>query len=225
MRELGTARVLRMVCTYGATFDDTDALHAQPPADCTDLATPALPVRITLHSPPHFVGGEGDAQEVARELARQLTQIGLPTELSEDIDREAWRKGIANAAGNTVAAILQAPLGELLGSPAERLIRRLLEEGLAVAQATGIALGSSFVEAALEPMFGGSSHLPSMATDIIAGRRTEIAQLNEEIVARGTKLGVATPSHAAVIDIIRALEERGADPQPNAQTTDCQPRE
>lgn len=222
IKELGTPRVVRMICTYGAAFEDTLEDPAQPRDACSRPPRSPLSVRIALHAPPHFVGGEGAACSVARELARQLSQLGLPTEFTSDIDREAWRKGIANAAGNPVAAILRAPLGEILGSPAEGLVRRLLAEGLAVARAAGIALDDSFVEAALAPMSGGGSHLPSMAADIIAGRRTEIAQLNEEIVARGNQLGVATPSHAAVIDLIHALENRSSGGDPNTGATASQ---
>ncbi|MEW6269700.1 MAG: ketopantoate reductase C-terminal domain-containing protein [Thermodesulfobacteriota bacterium] len=134
--------------------------------------------------------------------------MGLPMRFTEDIEREAWRKGIENAAGNPVAALVRSPLGELLASPARRLIERLLDEGIAVAHAAGIDVEPGFRATVLATMEGGGKHLPSMAGDVLAGRPTEITQLNEQIARRGRLLGVPTPSHDAVLDLIGTFDWR-----------------
>lgn len=198
MQMLGTPHVVRMVLRYGASFDEPARFDGP------------LRVRVALHHPPHFVGGEGDALVFARRLAPMIEAMGLPMRFTDDIELEAWRKGIENAAGNPVAALVQAPLGELLDSPARRLIERLLDEGIAVARAAQIAIEASFREAVLRTMAGGRSHLPSMAGDIRAGRPTEITQLNEQIARRGTELGVPTPTHDAVLDLVRVFDQRAA---------------
>jgi 2-dehydropantoate 2-reductase len=196
MRTLGTPRVVRMVLRYGAALDE-------PPATAAPLR-----VRVGLHDPPHFVGAEGEASEFARRLAPAIDAMGLPMRFSEDIEGEAWRKGIENAAGNPVAALVGAPLGELLASPARALIERLLDEGIAVARAAGIGVADAFRERVLATMARGHGHLPSMAEDVRSGRTTEITQLNEQISLRGRELGVATPTHDAVVDLIRTLDWR-----------------
>jgi 2-dehydropantoate 2-reductase len=99
-------------------------------------------------------------------------------------------------------------------SPARVLIERLLDEGISVARAAGIALGPTFRDEVLGPMARGGEHLPSMAEDVIAGRVTEIAQLNEQIAQRGRALGVATPTHDAVIALIRTFDWRAGRPDP-----------
>jgi 2-dehydropantoate 2-reductase len=114
-------------------------------------------------------------------------------QFTEDIEAEAWRKGIENAAGNPVAALVRSPLGELLDSPSRRLIERLLDEGITVARASGIGVEPGFRETVLATMQGGGAHLPSMAGDVLAGRPTEITQLNEQIARRGRELGIPTP--------------------------------
>lgn len=98
--------------------------------------------------------------------------------------RTLWRNGIENAAGNPIAALIQAPLGELLDSPARKLIERLLDEGVAVARAAGVEVQNSYRESVLRTMSGGRGHLPSMAEDVRAGRPTEVTQLNEQIARR-----------------------------------------
>jgi 2-dehydropantoate 2-reductase len=187
-----------MVLRYGAVIDEP-AGSGGP-----------LRVHVGLHDPPHFVGGEGEAAAFARDLAPVIEGMGLPMEFTEDIEGEAWRKGIGNAAGNPVAALVQAPLGELLDSPARGLIERLLDEGISVARAAKIEIEPSFREAVLHTMAGGRSHLPSMAQDVLAGRPTEITQLNEQIALRGRELGIPTPTHDAVLDLVRVLDWRAA---------------
>ena len=129
--------------------------------------------------------------------------MGLPTEFAPDIDGAVWRKGLLNAASNPVAALVQMPLGDLMNSPADPLIERLLDEGIAVAAACGVDLGAGYREGALSMMRAGSTHMPSMAEDILVDRSTEITQLNVQVAERGRVVGIATPTHDAVIDLIR----------------------
>lgn len=191
---LGTPRVVRMVLQYGATI--------------TDEPEGPLRVHVGLHDPPHIVGGEGEALPYARDLAPQIDAMGLPMKFTDDIDAAAWRKGIVNAAGNPVAALVQAPLGELLDSPGRPLIERLLDEGIAVARAAGITIEPTFRDDALATMASGRSHLPSMAHDVRTGRQTEVMQLNEQISRRGLELGIPTPTQDAVLDLVRVFDWR-----------------
>ncbi len=202
IRTLGTPRVVRMVLRYGARIEES--AEAQGP----------LRVWVGLHHPPHFVGGEGEAREFARRLAPRMAEMGLPMEFTEDIEGEAWRKGIENAAGNPVAALIQAPLGEILDSPGRALVERLLDEGVRVARAVGITIEPGYVETVLDTMRGGRSHLPSMAQDVRAGRPTEITQLNEQIARRGRELGIPTPTHDTILDLVRVFDWRAGTHRP-----------
>jgi 2-dehydropantoate 2-reductase len=202
MDTLGTPRVVRMVLTYGATIVDADDAAEGPSAE-------PLGIEVGVHQPPHDVGGIGsDARAFAQVLAYRLSAMGLPTEFADDIDAAVWRKGLLNAASNPIAALVQAPLGELMASPAEPLMERLLDEGMAVAAAVGIELGDGFRARALEMMRAGSTHLPSMAEDVIHGRATEITQLNVQVAEHGLEMGVPTPTHDAVIALIETFDWR-----------------
>lgn len=198
---LGTSRVIRMVLHYGATLDDPAA------------SSGPLPVQVTFHSPPHFVGGEGArSQASAAALAQRLSSMGLHTHYAPDIDVEVWRKGLLNAATNPVAALTRAPLAELLSGPSRPLVERLLDEGLAVAAAAGIDLGADARGEAMADLQAGGARLPSMAEDVIAGRATEITQLNVQISDRGATLDLPTPTHDTIVELIRAIDERtGSD--------------
>ncbi|HEY0974462.1 MAG TPA: ketopantoate reductase C-terminal domain-containing protein [Solimonas sp.] len=61
---------------------------------------------------------------------------------------------------------------------------------------------------------------PSMVADVEAGRRTEIDQLNGEIVHRGREQDVATPVNARIVDLVHAIEGQ----QPPAYLTPAELR-
>jgi 2-dehydropantoate 2-reductase len=52
----------------------------------------------------------------------------------------------------------------------------------------------------------GDMQRPSMAQDIRKGRRTEIDFMNGFIVDKGKMLGIPTPSHAKLVELVRKLE-------------------
>ena len=162
-------------------------------------------MQVNFHAPPHFAGGEGEPEQAfAWALARRLSEMGLPTQFAADIDVEVWRKGLLNAATNPVAALTREPVNELLHGPARPLVERLLDEGLAVSDAAGIGLGG---DARARAVFEtAAAHLPSMAEDVIAGRSTEITQLNVQVATRGAALGVPTPTHNTIVELIRAID-------------------
>src|ERR1035437_1168898 len=52
----------------------------------------------------------------------------------------------------------------------------------------------------------GDMQRPSMAQDIRKGRRTEIDFMNGYIVDKGRMLGIPTPSHEKLVDLVRKIE-------------------
>ena len=52
----------------------------------------------------------------------------------------------------------------------------------------------------------GDMQRPSMAQDIGKGRRTEIDFMNGFIVDKGKLLGLPTPAHEKLVDLVRQLE-------------------
>ena len=142
-----------------------------------------------------------------RALAARLSAMGIETAYAPDIDVEVWRKGVLNAAVNPVAALTRVPVDGLMAGPARPLVVRLIDEALRVAAAAGIDLGPDARAEALRALGAASDHLPSMAEDVIAGRSTEITQLNIQIAQRAAELGLPAPAHNTVIELVRAIDE------------------
>jgi 2-dehydropantoate 2-reductase len=180
-------QVLRMVLNFGAV------LHPQDTS-----------VRVTFNDPPHVIGG-ADQQyaSVCEKIASLLTHGGLATEYVSSIEPLVWAKGIANAAVNPVAALVNSTVNQVMNSPASRIVEMLLNEGIAVAHAEGIELDPKYPEKVRALIQSAGQHTPSMVEDIRAGRESEIGQLNQQIIAYARKLSIPVPTH----DIIDALIE------------------
>ena len=107
-------------------------------------------------------------------------------------------------------------VGQALGYQLENL-GKLKPDALALA-AAGDADALAQVEAAMTTRAHGNPRAdiqrPSMAQDIGKGRRTEIEFMNGYIVEKGRALGIPTPAHAKLTDLVRRLERGEIKPSP-----------
>ena len=75
------------------------------------------------------------------------------------------------------------------------------------------------LEALIVPKSGsnprGDIQRPSMAQDIIKGRRTEIDAMNGYIARKGGEVGVPAPSHAKLAAIVTRIERGEIRPSPS----------
>ena len=55
---------------------------------------------------------------------------------------------------------------------------------------------------------------PSMAQDVMKGRRTEIEFINGYIAAKGTEIGVPAPNHTRITELVTAIERGELTPAP-----------
>lgn len=185
---LENRRVVRMVLNFGATMR------------CGG-------VEVTLNAPPHQIGAPGNA--FAREtgmIARLLSEAGLETVASDDIERPVWFKGILNASMNPVAALVNSTVAQVMRSPSRTIVDRLLHEAIAVARAEGLDLGTDVMERAVAMLERAGEHTPSMVEDIRSGRESEVGQLNRQIIEHARRVGVPTPTHEIIDSLIETFD-------------------
>jgi len=152
---------------------------------------------------------------------------------------ERWSKLVQNAMGNGVTAATGMTTPACLSDPQIRRFQiALAAEGIRVGQALGYTLekvraiepekyaranegdaqAMAEVEAALTPKPGGNPRAdiqrPSMAQDMIKGRRTEIEAMNGHIARKGAQVGVAAPSHVKLTGIVTRIERGELKPSP-----------
>jgi 2-dehydropantoate 2-reductase len=179
--------------------------------------------------------GEHDGRVTARAtaLAEMLSVID-GAKATDNLWGERWSKLSANAMSNPVQAMSGLGSLEILSSEVGRTITiNLAAEAARVGRALGLrvpkfngAAAEEWVDAdrpatreALDRMLtptGGRARnwRASMAQDVAKGRPTEIDFMNGYVVVQGRDRGVATPVHAAVVEVMHEVEAgaRPADP-------------
>ncbi|HKU45810.1 MAG TPA: 2-dehydropantoate 2-reductase [Burkholderiales bacterium] len=150
---------------------------------------------------------------------------------------ERWSKLVQNAMGNGVTAATGMTTPACL---ADAKIRRfqiaLAGEGVRVGQALGYTLekiraiepelyaraaegdggAMAQIESVIVPKANprGDIQRPSMAQDILKGRRTEIDAMNGYIARKGAEVGVSAPSHSKLAAIVTRVERGEVRPSP-----------
>lgn len=153
---------------------------------------------------PAFGGDPAFAQQVAD----LLTAGGLPTVLEPQIQAAIWSKAIFNAAMNTLCALTRRTPG-FLGAHEESLglIRAVVLEGVAAANASGVAIDARPILAlTVVSVTDHADHEASMLQDVKAGRPTEVDAINGAIVRAAQAAGMAVPVTETLWRLVK-LEE------------------
>ena len=152
-----------------------------------------------------FILGEIDGAATPRldAIAAALESAGLRPVLSRRIRDDIWTKLIGNASYNPVAALTGALMSEINANPALlALIRRMMVEGMQVAEALGAR-----ITVTLEERFGLARKLGaakiSMLQDLERGRPLEIDAIVTAVSELGRKAGVPTPTIDGVEALVR----------------------
>jgi 2-dehydropantoate 2-reductase len=152
---------------------------------------------------------------------------------------ERWSKLVQNGMGNGVTAATGLTTPDCARNP--NILRfqiKLAGEGVRVGQALGYQLekvrgiepevlaraaegdkaATDQVESVLIPKGGAnprdSIQRPSMAQDILKGRRTEIEAMNGLIARKGAEIGVPAPSHVRLTELVLKIERGQLKPSP-----------
>jgi len=108
-------------------------------------------------------------------------------------------------------------VGRALGYQLEKV--RGIEPDVLVRADEGDKAANDQVESVLIPKGTGSARddiqRPSMAQDILKGRRTEIEQMNGLIARRGAEIGVPAPSHEKLTATVLRVERGEVRPSPS----------
>lgn len=144
----------------------------------------------------------------AAALAALFTAAGFAVRIAQDMRLELWRKLAVNCAYNAISALGQAAYARMTGDAEVRaLMQRAAQEAVAVAQAEGVPLPlAETLEAVVRVADAMPTQKSSMAQDLARGRRTEIEQINGEVVRRGRARGVATPVNDVLAALVRLAE-------------------
>ena len=161
--------------------------------------------------------GTGTDYGIVEAVAALINASGLKAEAMADLLPAQWSKLIFNSAINSVSALTELPHVALYADEDEPsslglVVRALVEEGKAVAAAAGIELQDDPWEmnrlavARGETLSSDYAHVPSMLTDVLAQRATEVEFIAGAIHREATKHGVAVPVTAAAHQLIKGKQ-------------------
>jgi 2-dehydropantoate 2-reductase len=152
-----------------------------------------------------FILGELDGAMSPRlaALGAAIAAAGLEARLSPRIRDDVWTKLIGNTSFNPVAALTGALMNEINANPPLlALIRRMMVEAMAVAEALGAKVTVTIDERLAISRSLGAAKI-SMHQDIERGRPLEIDAIVAAVSELGRKVGVATPTIDGVEALIR----------------------
>jgi 2-dehydropantoate 2-reductase len=169
------------------------------------IVAPGIVRQSGTHHRVTFGERAGGTSARCERLRDSLAGAGIDAVLSADIQAVRWEKFVALAPSSAACAAARTSIGPLRADPEGwALIEGGMREVVAVGRAVGVALADSVVDTWRNFLMGVPENwTPSMAVDIVAGRRLELPWLAGQVVALGHLHHVATPVHASLNAVLR----------------------
>ncbi len=149
---------------------------------------------------------------IVQSVVSDLNQVGIPTDLTQNIMGYIWGKTLYNCALNPLGAILGVTYGELADNQhTAGIMNNIIKEIYAVANTKSIEMNLASHDLYIEFFYKKlvpptRKHHSSMYQDIKAGRKTEIDALNGKIAHYGKDLGINVYYNQIITEILKFKE-------------------
>ena len=152
-------------------------------------------------------GAPADAAARARaeDFAARCARAGFKAEIVPDARVALWTKLVGLAANAALTGAGRLPAGKLYGdADVLEVLRALLAEGVAVARADGVAIADDLEADWFERIKGFPANMyASMYHDLARAAPLELEGFSGHILREGRRLGVPTPTHAALYAVLK----------------------
>ncbi len=150
---------------------------------------------------------DGGVSERVLRLKAFFDRYDLPAEGSPDMKKILWAKLAWNAPFNAINTLVGGPVKAIIENPHTLdLARRVTEEVVTVANASGVHLAFAEVWERNIQFSQGYDVKTSMLQDLDAGKRLEYEALNGVIIKRAAELGLPTPYNFALYALLSGLQ-------------------
>jgi|LQYC01.1.fsa_nt_gi 2-dehydropantoate 2-reductase len=172
-------------------------------------------VSVTVYAEEVIVGGiaNGIDYQKVTEIADTLSNAGIPTLPTREINKYIWGKALYNSALNGLGAILGVNYGFLKEHESSRmLITSIVQEFFNVLEKEDVTLDWPTPRVYLDDLFerlipATYDHYPSMLRDIQHRKRTEIGSINGAIVEIAQKHGIDVPVNWLITALVKTKEK------------------
>ncbi len=148
-----------------------------------------------------------EQNEDAKEITEIFNRCMLKTRLSDDIDREVWKKLTVNCVVNPLSALFQVRNCEVASDSLKTVRHETARECIKVGEAEGITFPQD-LEEKIDEEICKYTNFSSMCQDVIKGKRTEVDFLNGRVVELGRKHNIPTPVNEMLVSLVRFMEEK-----------------
>ena len=158
---------------------------------------------------PSFIGEmKGGVSGRTRALAAAFSAHGLPTEASENIRHDIWKKLMANIGVSGTSAAPNLTLGGIVQVPElEAIAYRAIDEALAVAKAENIELDPDGAREVFHQITSGTpGNKSSLCVDVVNERPSEVDYIYGAVIKLGAKHGIDTPVLQTISAVIKGLQ-------------------
>jgi 2-dehydropantoate 2-reductase len=155
----------------------------------------------------------GGTSERVEKLAGLFNDSGLDCRAVGRIVGRLWCKVIVFSAINSLSAVVQVKNGRLLDSMESLvLMKRLVDEGRAVARAHGIDLVyDDLYQLLFDACRRSADGISSMLQDVLSGRRTEIDAQCGALVRLGAEVNIPVPTQQTMVELVKLTERKAAE--------------
>ena len=161
-------------------------------------------VTLAAHRPEHRMAVEP--------VAADLAAAGVEAIVADDLVGARWRKLVWNVPFNPLTTLLGRTPTELLSSSdGEVLVRTVMDEVVAAAEALGHHVSSGYLDGLVAITRTFPPYRTSMGLDVAAGRPTEVEVILGRPVAAGTAAGVPMPVATTLLRQLRLVTGSAAE--------------
>lgn len=152
-----------------------------------------------------------DTAHFLPKLKETLDSCGFVGCIHENIQQLIWNKLFTNVSLSALTGVLQVPMGFIADNDhAWNIAKKLIHEAVEVAHGLGLkADEAEITEKVRLTSINSPEGITSICADLKNGRRTEVNTISGSVVRAAEKCGVPAPTHELMVELIRAMEDRG----------------
>lgn len=162
----------------------------------TQAAIFSRPGLITHTGKGKTILGELNGKKTDRlnEIVHLFNQVGIETQISDDIRKEIWIKAIINSSINPLTAFYGCKNGYLLENPLlEKTSELICKESTCIAQSAGFNLTTAeMIKRTKKVLKDTKTNYSSMLQSRLQGKKTEIDSINGTLISLGKKHNTPT---------------------------------
>ncbi|MDD2233981.1 MAG: ketopantoate reductase family protein [Desulfitobacteriaceae bacterium] len=180
----------------------------------TAFCRPELNIsEVKGHAAPILIGSlYGRSSEYVKPLAQAISDGGIPSEITDDIQKALWAKMLYNCTLNPLGAILDVKYGKLTENKYSLYIMdKVIDEIFEVMTAAGYRTYWEDTESYKKEFYSElipstCDHRSSTLQDIERKIKTEIETLTNVIVKMGRTMNIPVPFNDMTYNLIKTME-------------------